>query len=176
MVIINKSDQVKTEKIKEATEFFRQKAYCRKIAAVSALKKKNIKELLEMIIKLLPEGKPFFEGSDLSDLPVKFFVAEMIREKIFYLYEEEIPYHATVVVQEFKEKQLLTKISADIIVQRETQKGIILGERGNMIKKLGTEARKNIEAFLGRKVFLALFVKVRPKWRDNELYLKEYGY
>ena len=125
---------------------------------------------------MLPEGEPFYEGDDITDLPTKFFVAEMIREKIFYLYEEEIPYHATVLVQEFKEKTTLTKIRADIIVQRETQKGIILGEAGKMIKQLGSSARIDIEKFLGRKVFLELFVKVRPKWREDELYLKEYGY
>ena len=107
---------------------------------------------------------------------MKFFVGEIIREKIFYLYQDEIPYHATVLVQEFKEKATLTKISADIILQRETQKGIVLGERGKMIKELGTQARKDIEAFIGHKVFLELFVKVRPKWRDNETHLKEYGY
>ncbi len=109
-------------------------------------------------------------------MPTKFFVSELIREKIFQFYQEELPYHATVLVQEFKEKTTLVKISADIIVQRETQKGIILGEGGSMIKQLGTLARKDIEEFLGRKVFLELFVKVRPKWRDNEIHLKEYGY
>lgn len=100
----------------------------------------------------------------------------MIREKIFMLYEEELPYHATVLVQEFKEKTGLIKISADIIVHRETQKGIILGEGGKMIKKLGTLARQDIEAFVGSKVFLELYVKVRPKWRDNDTLLREYGY
>jgi GTP-binding protein Era len=92
------------------------------------------------------------------------------------LYEEEIPYHSTVLIQDFKEKPNITSIRADIIVQREGQKGIILGEGGRMIKKLGTEARKDIEAFVGQKVFLELFVKVKPKWRDNELFLREYGY
>jgi GTP-binding protein Era len=92
------------------------------------------------------------------------------------LYQDEIPYHATVLVQEFKEKLTLVKITADIILQRETQKGIVLGQGGKMIKQLGIEARKDIEKFLGRKVFLELFVKVRPKWRDNELQLREYGY
>jgi len=140
------------------------------------LKKNNIDSLLKRVVELLPEGNPFYEGDDITDLPTKFFVGEMIREKIFYLYEEEIPYHATVLVQEFKEKETLTKIRADIIVQRETQKGIILGERGKMIKQLGSTARMEIEKFLGRKVFLELFVKVRPKWREDELYLKEYGY
>lgn len=156
--------------------FFAAKAYCKEVIAISALKKNNISALLDGVLRLLPEGHPFFEGEDLTDLPTKFFVGEMIREKIFFLYGDEIPYHATVVVQEFKEKTTLTKIRAEIIVQRETQKGIILGEGGKMIRKLGTEARKDIEEFLSRKVFLELFVKVRPKWRDNELYLKEYGY
>jgi len=100
----------------------------------------------------------------------------LIREKIFEMYHEELPYHTAVVVQEYKEKTTLTKIRAEIIVQRETQKGIILGEGGSMIKKLGTVARQDIEAFIDNKVFLELYVKVRPKWRDNELYLKEYGY
>jgi GTP-binding protein Era len=100
----------------------------------------------------------------------------MIREKIFLLYGDEIPYQATVLVQEFKEKTTLTKIRADIIVQRETQKGIILGEGGKMIRELGSLARQDIEKFISRKVFLELFVKVRPKWRDTDIFLKEYGY
>ena len=160
----------------KAIEFFRQKQYCKKVVVLSALKNKGVDYLLSKIISLLPEGEPFYEGDDLSDMPTKFFVSEQIREKIFSLYGDEIPYHTTVLVQEFKEKITLIKIAADIIVQRDTQKGIILGEGGKMIKKLGTEARKDIEAFLGQKVFLELFVKVRPKWRDNEMQLKEYGY
>ena len=92
------------------------------------------------------------------------------------LFENEVPYHTTVVVQEFAEKNTLTKIRADIIVQRETQKAILLGHQGKMIKQLGTLSRKEIEEFIGRKVFLELFVKVRPKWRDNDLHLREYGY
>jgi len=140
------------------------------------LNKKGIKELLDVIVALLPEGMPFYDGDDLSDLPTKFFVSELIREKIFLLYGDELPYHSTILVQEFKEKSTLIKIQADIIVQRETQKGIILGEGGKMIKQLGTLARKDIEEFLGSKVFLELFVKVKPKWRDNERQLREYGY
>ncbi len=143
---------------------------------MSAINHAGIQELVDAIISLLPEGEPFYHDDNLSDLPMKFFVGELIREKIFYLYQEEIPYHATVLVQEFKEKTTLTKIRADIIVQRETQKGIIIGHNGSMIKKLGTLARKDIEEFIGGKVFLELFVKVRPKWRDNEIHLREYGY
>lgn len=176
IVILNKADTVNNEQIKSTTAFFQAQPYCKEVVAVSALKKTGINELLQCILKYLPKGNPFYDGDDISDMPTKFFVGETIREKIFLLYGEEIPYHTTVVVQQFKEKATLTKISAEIIVQRETQKGIILGGGGSMIKKLGSDARKDIEAFLGRKVFLELFVKVRPKWRDNELHLKEYGY
>ncbi len=176
IVLINKADKSSQETVEKAKLFFSEKKYCRKTIAISAKKKTNIAQLINNIVEMLPEGEPFYEGDDITDLPTKFFVAEMIREKIFYLYEEEIPYHATVLVQEFKEKTTLTKIRADIIVQRETQKGIILGEAGKMIKQLGSSARIDIEKFLGRKVYLELFVKVRPKWREDELYLKEYGY
>ncbi|MDO9374906.1 MAG: GTPase Era [Bacteroidota bacterium] len=176
LVILNKSDAVSAEDISKATAFYKQQSYCKDVVVISALKKRGVEELLQVIIGLLPEGVPFYEGDDISDLPTKFFVSELIREKIFLLYGEEIPYHATVLVHEFKEKTTLIKIGADIIVQRDTQKGIILGEGGKMIKQLGTMARKDIEEFLGNKIFLELFVKVRPKWRDNELQLKEYGY
>ena len=177
VLVINKSDSLnKEEDINAVKEFFESKNYCKEIVVISALKKTGLEELLQKILHYLPEGLPFFEGDDLSDLPTKFFVSELIREKIFELYQEELPYHSTVLVREFKEKSTLIKISADIIVQRETQKGIIIGEGGSMIKKLGTMARKDIEAFLDSKVFLELFVKVRTKWRDSDTFLREYGY
>jgi GTPase len=176
IVVLNKIDASDAAAIERAKEFFTAKDYCREAIAVSALKKTGLPELMTRIISLLPEGEPFYTDDNLSDLPMKFFVGEMIREKIYYLFQDEIPYHATVLVQEYKEKATLTKIAADIILQRETQKGIVLGEGGKMIKQLGSMARKDIEEFIGRKVFLELFVKVRPKWRDNELQLKEYGY
>lgn len=177
IIVLNKIDGFPAQKVSEAKEFFAAKPYCREVVAISALKKENITTgLLDTVLKLLPEGQPFFEGDDLTDLPTKFFVGELIREKIFLLYGDEIPYQATVLIQEFKEKSTLTKIRADIIVQRESQKGIILGEGGKMIRKLGSEARADIEKFIDRKVFLELFVKVRPKWRDTETFLKEYGY
>ena len=176
IVVLNKIDKVNDEALETLKKFYTEQLYCKEIVTISALKKKGIDELLQTILTYLPEGVAFFEGDDISDLPTKFFVSEIIREKIFTLYEEEIPYHATVLIQEFKEKSTLIKIVADVIVHRETQKGIILGEGGKMIKQLGTLARKDIEEFLGSKVFLELFVKVRPKWRDNDLQLKEYGY
>jgi len=176
IVVINKIDSVSKEKLESIKDYFSAKPYCREMIEVSALHNKNLDLLLEQILKYVPEGEAFFEGDDISDLPTRFFVAELIREKIYELYQQEIPYETTVKVGAFEEKTTLTKISADIIVQRESQKAIILGEGGRMIKQLGTDARKDIEAFIGRKVFLELFVKVRPKWRDNEMFLKEYGY
>lgn len=176
LVLLNKSEKSTAEEIQRVTEFFQQQPYCKEVVLISALKKKGLDILLQKILDLLPEGQPFYEGDDLSDLPTKFFVGELIREKIYQLYQDEIPYHTAVMVQEFKEKSTLIKIGAEIIVQRDTQKGIILGEGGKMIKQLGSNARKDIEAFLGSKIFLELFVKVRPKWRDNEMQLREYGY
>lgn len=177
LVVLNKVDVVKDEeKLAQMEAFFLAQPYCKEVIKISALKSLGIDILLERILSYLPEGHPFYEGDEISDLPTRFFVSELIREKIFLLYQEELPYHATVLVQEYQEKTTLTKIRADIIVQRETQKGIILGEGGKMIKELGTLARKDIESFIGRKVFLELYVKVRPKWRDSDIFLKEYGY
>jgi len=176
IVLINKSERMSEAEIAVVADYFKEKKYCTEVLAISALKKINTNLLLERIVQWLPVGEPFFDGDEMTDRPVKFFVGEMIREKIFSMYEDEIPYHTAVLVQEYKEKDTLTKIQADIIVQRETQKGILLGEGGKMIRQLGTESRKEIELFIGRKVFLELFVKVRPKWRDNEWQLREYGY
>jgi GTP-binding protein Era len=176
MVVINKIDSVSAERLQEVRSFYSAQPYGKETIAISALRKQGIEELLARIIQLLPEGEPFFGPEELTDLPTRFFVAELIREQIFHLYQEEIPYHATVLVKEFREKTTLVKIVADIIVHRESQKGIILGEGGKMIRQLGTAARQEIEKFLGQKVFLELFVKVRPKWRDSDLMLKEYGY
>jgi GTP-binding protein Era len=176
IVVINKIDRAGEEKIKEAADFFSAKPYCKKVVTISALSGINKKRFLKNILEFLPEGEPFFSGDEISDLTTRFFAGELIREKIYELFEDEIPYQTTVLVTEFKEKATLVKIAADIIVQRETQKGILLGHEGKMIKKLGTEARKSIEDFLQRKVFLELFVKVKEKWRDNDGRLKEYGY
>jgi GTP-binding protein Era len=176
IVVINKIDTVEPEKINEALNVFGAQGYCKKCIALSALASEYREQLLKVILEFLPDGEKFYEGDEITDLSTRFFVAELIREKIYELYEEEIPYQTTVVVQEYKEKPTLVKITAEIIVQRETQKAIVLGDRGKMIKKLGTTGRQEIEKFLQRKVFLELYVKVRAKWRDNETYLKEYGY
>jgi GTP-binding protein Era len=176
IVVLNKIDKAKPEIVEQRGAYFAEKKYCKEIIAISALGGLQHDAMINVMLKYLPVGEAFFEGEELTDLPTRFFVGEMVREKIFNLYKDEIPYHTTVVVKEFKEKSTLIKISADIIVQRDTQKGILLGEGGKMIRQLGTEARKDIEAFLGQKVFLELFVRVKPKWRDNDFMLKEYGY
>lgn len=176
IVVINKIDRASQEKIKEAVAFFESKKYCKKTITISALSGINLKNFLKPILELLPEGEPFYSNDDISDLPTKFFVSELIREKIYELAEDEIPYHTAVLIREFKEKTTLVKIVADIIVHRETQKVILIGQKGSMIKKIGSESRKDIEAFIGQQVFLELFVKVKPKWRENDQQLKEYGY
>lgn len=176
IVVLNKTDTAGAKAVEEAEAFFRSKPYCRKVIAISALKGFKREAFMKTILEFLPEGEPFFDGEDISDLNTRFFVGEMIREKIYELAADEIPYHSAVLVREYREKESLVKIVADIIVHRETQKAILIGEKGSMIKKIGTAARKDIEAFIGRKVFLELFVKVKPKWRENELMLKEYGY
>ena len=176
LVVVNKIDGPAKGKVEEAKVFFKDKPYAKEVVFISALNTTGVADLLDKIVAFLPEGEAFYADDEISDLPTKFFVSEIIRERIFGLMEDEIPYQTTVVVQEFKEKSTLVKIRAEIIVQRESQKAIILGEGGKKIKQIGTESRKEIEKFLEQKVFLELFVKVRPNWRENELYLKEYGY
>ena len=176
LVLLNKLDLVTKERTNEAIEFFSKRPYCKKAMAISALSGINRKQLINSILEFLPEGEPFYTGDDISDLNTRFFVSEIIREKIYDLAEDEIPYHTTVLIREYQEKTTLVKIVADIIVHRETQKAILIGEKGSMIKKIGMAARKDIEEFIQQKIFLELFVKVKPKWRENEMQLKEYGY
>jgi len=176
LVVLNKIDVAANGRIAEAEAFFAGKPYCRQLIKISALQKSHLQKLLQAILALLPEGAPFYDEEDMTDLPVRFFVGELIREKIYRLFEDEIPYHVAVLVNEYKEKETLVKIQADIVVNRETQKAIIIGQNGQMIRQVGMLARQDIEEFIGQKVFLELFVKVKPKWRDNDPQLREYGY
>ncbi|MGN7819559.1 GTPase Era [Chitinophaga varians] len=176
ILILNKMDNLSKEDMDTLMEKAKAWGKAKVVVPISARQKKGIKELMQEIVALLPEGNAFYPDDTLTDKSTRFLVAEMIREKIFQLFEEEIPYHTTVIVTQYQEKETLTKIAAEIIVTRETQKGIILGEKGKSIRELGTLARQDIEKFIERKVFLELHVKVRGKWRDNDLYLKEYGY
>lgn len=176
ILVINKSDTLMKDELDAVVKQCEEWGKAAKVLVISALQQKGIPALLESIVEMLPEGEAFYPEDTLTDKSTRFFVAEMIREKIFQLFDEEIPYHTAVAVTQYQEKTTLTKISAEIIVTRETQKAIILGDKGASIKKIGTLARQDIEKFIGQKVFLELFVKVRGKWRDNDTYLKEYGY
>ncbi len=177
ILLLNKTDTIKDKSaIDPIVRQFKEKYPKWEVLAISARNKVNTDKIMPLILSLLPEGFAFYPDDSISDRSERFFVAEMIREQIFALYDEEIPYHTAVLIQSFEEKATLDVIKADIIVSRETQKMILLGRGGSMIKQLGINSRKAIEEFLGKKVHLELFVKVRPKWRDNENYLKEYGY
>lgn len=175
IVVLNKADAVDPARLAAAEGYFQARPYARQVVSVSALRKANLDGLTKALVSMLPEGEPFFPEDDLTDMPTRFFVGEIVREKVFELFEEEIPYQSTVSVVSFREGTTVG-IKAEIIVQRESQKAIVIGEGGRMIRELGIRARRDIEAFLGRKVFLELFVKVRPGWRDNDLHLREYGY
>ncbi|MNS50732.1 GTPase Era [compost metagenome] len=177
ILLINKIDLIKDKAEQERLiAAFTEKIKPNKTLAISVTKKINTDKILPAVLEFLPDNPPFFPEDDISDRPTRFFVSELIREKIYMLYDKEIPYHTAVLVQSFKDLPHIVRISADIVVTRETQKIIMLGDKGSMIKKLGTKSRESIEQFLGKKVFLELFIKVRPKWRENDTYLKEYGY
>jgi GTP-binding protein Era len=170
---IDKSDQVKVEKIISEWSNFLPSA---RILPVSAIEKFNLDGLFNIILENLPEGPAFFPKDELTDRPEKFFAGEIIREKIFQNYREEIPYATEVEIESFRDEPRLIKISAIIYVERDTQKGIIIGNKGEAIKRSATEARLEMESFFGRRVFLELFVKVKKDWRNNENILKSFGY
>lgn len=177
IIILNKTDLVKDKKqIQTVVDAVKAKYSKSEVLTVSAQKKKDIDKILPAILKDLPEAPPYYPEDSISDRPVRFFVSELIRQQIYELYHEELPYHTAVIIQSFEEKPTLQVIKAEIIVSRETQKIIMIGKGGSMIKELGIRSRKEIEAFLESKVHLELFIKVRPKWRDNDTYLREYGY
>jgi GTP-binding protein Era len=176
ILVLNKMDLIKSGDLAEKISSLKTIQGVNKLIAISAKQKLHLDQLTSTIIALLPEGQAYYDKDELTDLPTKFFASEIIREKIFELYEEELPYQTTVMIAKFEEKLTLIKITADIIVHRESQKAIILGAKGSKIKELGTRSRLELEKFLDSKVFLELFVKVRDNWRNNDLYLKEYGY
>lgn len=178
ILLLNKIDLIKDPKeVALLTETYRQQFPDWDILPVSAKTQAGIDQVIPLILKYLPVAPPYYPDDRVSDRPVRFFVSELIREQIYNLYHEEIPYHTAVLVQSFQEKPEITVIKAEIIVGRETQKIIMIGKQGSMIKQLGINSRKRIEEFLGGcKVHLELHIKVRPKWRDNETYLREYGY
>jgi GTP-binding protein Era len=176
IVLINKIDNATQEQVDEKTAFWQEKLNPKHIFAISALHKYNLDGIMSMLIDNLPEHEAYYDKEELSDRSQRFFVSEIIREKIFTNYQKEIPYSTEVVITAFKEEEKITRISAEIIVERDSQKNILIGKGGSMLKKVGTEARKDIEKFLDQKVFLETFVKVLPDWRSKKNYLKSFGY
>lgn len=176
LIAINKIDLIDQLKLEALVEVLKTKFPLAEIYPISALRKFNIDSLYNRLVELLPESPPFYNKEDISDKPMKFFMAEIIREKILAYYQKEIPYCVEVVINSFKEEPKITKIQADIFVMRDSQKPIVIGEGGKAIKKLGTVARLDMEKFLNKKVFLELFVKVKKDWRDNDQNLKSFGY
>jgi GTP-binding protein Era len=176
IVVINKIDLSDQQKIEMLYESWQQKLPRAKIAPLSALHKFNIDNLFKLILELIPESPPYYPKDELTNKTMRFFVSEIIREKIFMHYQQEIPYSTEVIVDAYKEEEKIINIMAYIFVLRDSQKAIILGKEGKAIKKMATEARKDIEEFVGKKVFLELRVKVNKDWRDDEKKLKRFGY
>lgn len=176
LLIINKIDLSDQQRLEAQVEELGKLLPKAEIIPISALRKFNVSYVLKRISELLPESPPYFDKDALTDKPARFFITEIIREKILLYYQKEIPYSTEVVVENYEDSEHLVRISAVIYVERETQKGIIIGHGGQALKKVGTEARKDIEAFLGKKVFLEVFVKVEKDWRNKDNKLKAFGY
>ena len=176
LLVINKIDLTTQEKLEALIDNWQALIPRAEFFPVSATENFNIDNLYKRILELLPEGEPYFPKDELTDLPARFFVNEIIREKILLHYEKEIPYSVEVGVEEFQEEEKRIEIRAVIYVERDSQKGIIIGHKGEALKKVGMEARKDIENFFGKSVFLNLYVKVQKDWRSREQDLKNFGY
>jgi GTP-binding protein Era len=176
VVLINKVDNATQEQVMEKTNYWQEKLNPMHIFAISALHGYNLEGLLPLILDVIPEHPAYYDKEDLTDRNLRFFVSEIIREKIFNNYQKEIPYSTEVIITAFKEEDHISRISAEIIVERDSQKNILIGKGGASLKKVGMEARKDIEKFLDGKVFLETFVKVIPDWRSKKNYLKNFGY
>ena len=177
LLVINKIDLLKDQKqLEEIVDRWRTMLPNAEIFPTSATEGFNVQNLMKRIDELLPEGEPYFGKDALTDKPARFFVTEIIREKILLNYDKEVPYSAEVIVEKFEEKETSIHIMAVIYVERDSQKGILIGKGGAMLKKVGTEARKDIEKFFGKSVYLELFVKVEPNWRNRENKLRSFGY
>ncbi|HOY19128.1 MAG TPA: GTPase Era [Haliscomenobacter sp.] len=180
-VVLNKIDLVDEEKLAQLQQFWAEQLPQATLIPISALQKTNTDVLLNTLKENLPEGPEYYPKDQLTDRPERFFMSEIIREKIMLLYHQEIPYATQVIIEEFKEDKTvggkaIARISATIFVERDTQKSILIGKNGVSIKKLGTDARQDMEIFLEKKVFLELFVKVKENWRNDDYFLKQFGY
>lgn len=176
IVVLNKIDLSDQEKVMGQIQHWQNAIERAEVIPVSALEKFNVESVFNSIIKHLPESPPYFSKEEFTDRSMRFFISEIIREKILLNYKKEIPYSVEVAVDQYKEDGNLIRISANIYTSRETQKAIILGHQGKSIKKVGTQARLDMEEFIGKKVFLELTVKTTKDWRNNEKILERFGY
>jgi GTP-binding protein Era len=176
LLLINKIDIATQQQLEEKLLSWKEKLPKAEVIAVSALKKFNIDKIMDRIIELLPEGNAYYDKEEFTDKTERFFVSEIVREKILLNYKKEIPYSVEVIVNSFKEEEKIIKIQVDILVERDSQKGIIIGDKGSALKRVGTQARKELEIFFKKQIYLELFVKVDKDWRSNENRLKNFGY
>lgn len=176
LLVLNKVDLTKQEDLDKLYDFWKTELPTAEIFPVSAKHGFNVQNLMSRIVELLPESPPYFEKDTLTDKSQRFFVQEIVREKILTFYQKEIPYSVEIEVEQFIELPKKATIRCIIHVARDSQKGIIIGHQGKALKKIGTEARKDIETFLGKSVFLELYVKVTKDWRDQDSQLKKFGY
>ncbi|MGC8824336.1 MAG: GTPase Era [Bacteroidales bacterium] len=176
LVGINKVDLSNQAAVTQLVEIWKGRLPMAEVFPLSALYNFNVEALKKRILELLPQHPPYYPKESLSDRNLRFFVAEIIREKILLHYQKEVPYAVEVLIESYKETENLDRISATIYVERETQKGIIIGKGGEALKKIGIEARKDIEALVGKQVYLELYVKVKKDWRNNEKILNQWGY
>jgi GTPase len=176
LLLINKIDLMPNDQVIELVNEWHELLPSAEILPVSALQKTNLTFLFDKILATLPEGPGYYPKDTLTDKSERFFVSEIIREKIFLHYQKEIPYSVEVGIESFKDEKNIVRIAAVIYVMRDSQKGILIGHKGESLKKVGTEARIDMEGFLGKKVFLELFVKVSKDWRDSSFKLKDFGY
>ncbi len=176
IVVINKVDLTTPEALEALAETWRATLPGAEIVPVSALNNFNLQGLFDLILGHLPEGEAFYPKDSLTDKTLRFFASEIIREKIFLNYDKEVPYCTEIAIEEYRETPGLDRITATIYVARDSQKGIIIGHKGSMLKRVGTQAREEMEKFLGKKVFLQLFVKVNDDWRNNDRQLRRFGY
>jgi GTP-binding protein Era len=176
LLLLNKIDTSNQEELEEQVQLWKEKVPNAEIMPVSALQGFNVAEVFNRIVELLPEGPAFYPKDTLTDKPERFFVHEIIREKILMHYKKEIPYSVEIDTQEFFEEEEIIRMRSVIMVERETQKGIIIGHKGSALKRVGVEARKDLEKFFGKQVHLELYVKVNKNWRSDSNQLKRFGY
>ena len=176
ILLLNKIDTSSQEVVEQKVDYWKEKVPNAIVFVISALEKFNVDSLFEKIVTLLPEAPPYYPKDQLTDKPERFFVNEKIREKILIHYKKEIPYSVEVETEEFTEEEHIVRIRSVIMVERDTQKGIIIGHKGTAIKRVGAEARKDLEKFFEKKVFIELYVKVNKNWRSDKNQLKRFGY